>query len=825
MFGNVSGVGFQWNVDPVTDWTVFNPSKDTVIIYVSGRGGTPGTAGSSSDTYDGLSPSWTSGTHGPKLTQDAAKTALNSRPFMPDWILYERGFTYIGGLLSTSSSTSNAGGRSEKEPFLFSSYGSGSRPKFIKGPSSNTTDFLFYNSISLNGQHIAVVGLDFYDDRFDLLSPNFLGGTLAGDVTNGSNVIQNIGSMPSNIANGMRVDGPGLISYTITAIGANSVTLNQNSTASGTQVNIQYVTKNTGNSIGLNGALNFAYFEDCNFQFCSFSAGQNPAITSPPKIRIVFRRCTFERTNNFNAGGMFFLSPLYPGNSQTLFEKNLLRYGGWNPDLWASGASVFTHNMYLHDPCGPQTISQNIISYGSATGLQLRDGGEVSNNLWLSQPTVIAMKAPTRNSTFHDNVCLNGGDLIAGIRTAAAAASSGTTLTFDGMNLSSGVGVSNLSNPGSVKGNPGGTVSGNTVTLTGTGAGIFAGVRGNGVQIGDRLLFWSPRTFGPDVVMGGLFYVMPGPDNSAGGDAGRYPVGTTQFMFGNSNQPNWPATPLPGWITVGTTVYPGYGNTTAPTLWSPNNTTVTAISADRYTVTVAAATINFFSTTSNQGGLWFGLGTAASSNNFRPRVGPNNIFAHGKPNSTNGANALTVETQGDGIDISGNYILNWDPASTTNNIADNSVFANTTKTQNLNAIDLTTYPTASVEYYDATLRAAPFTGTIVANGTGGGTLTCPNGAVSVGDILFDNTGGNAVPMYTKVVSGSGTTFAVAMDFGPTRTMGNSFTTIGPVQMVAGSVDHFLTQALTVWNKDTYDSRYSAAVANNFIRQRMGIAPI
>jgi hypothetical protein len=86
---------------------VVTPSSDSQTIYVSTSG---------KNSYDGLSPAFTTGIHGPKQTIAAGVALLRNN--MPDELLIEGGDSFSSGLnLGTLS------GRSALEPLLVSTYG------------------------------------------------------------------------------------------------------------------------------------------------------------------------------------------------------------------------------------------------------------------------------------------------------------------------------------------------------------------------------------------------------------------------------------------------------------------------------------------------------------------------------------------------------------------------------------------------------------------------------------------------------------------------------------------------------------------------------
>jgi hypothetical protein len=134
----------------VNGWTVFTPSADSRIIYVSATGN-DGTAQiyNAASVQVGSNPFLPSGAILAYQTLAAAKTQL--RPGFPDWILFKKGDTFTNqdfGIIELY-------GRNINEPMLISSYGpSTSRPVFLTG--NNT--FLDLNGTSAS--HVAIVGIE-----------------------------------------------------------------------------------------------------------------------------------------------------------------------------------------------------------------------------------------------------------------------------------------------------------------------------------------------------------------------------------------------------------------------------------------------------------------------------------------------------------------------------------------------------------------------------------------------------------------------------------------------------------------------------------------
>ena len=143
-------------------YTVFTPSLDTQIIYVSDSEG--------SDLNDGLSSST------PVATIAHGKTLL--RPGYPDWLLLKKGDTWEEALGSLSNETAVVG-RSADEPALISSYGTGARPIL---EFNGISGFIVLGTDTL-ANYVAIVGLEFYNAEKDPLSPTYDPETDKADVS------------------------------------------------------------------------------------------------------------------------------------------------------------------------------------------------------------------------------------------------------------------------------------------------------------------------------------------------------------------------------------------------------------------------------------------------------------------------------------------------------------------------------------------------------------------------------------------------------------------------------------------------------------------
>jgi len=127
-------------LDP-NGWTIFTPSSDSLLIYVSSS------TGNNANSCSGSSPAT------PKATLAAGYACL--RTGFPDWLLLKRGDVWNDqGFLWAKS------GRGLSEPMLVSSYGDPALPR----PKLNLLTVEGFSSVALGGsavQHVAVAGLHF----------------------------------------------------------------------------------------------------------------------------------------------------------------------------------------------------------------------------------------------------------------------------------------------------------------------------------------------------------------------------------------------------------------------------------------------------------------------------------------------------------------------------------------------------------------------------------------------------------------------------------------------------------------------------------------
>src|SRR5262245_57358154 len=120
----------------IVGWTVLTPSVDTLTAYVSSSDG--------NDADDGLTPATA------KATSSAGKALI--RNGMPDWLLLKCGDTWT----NQSFGSWNKSGRSDTEPIVIGSYGSGARP-FVRTGTNDGVDMFTSTPVS----HVFVVGIHF----------------------------------------------------------------------------------------------------------------------------------------------------------------------------------------------------------------------------------------------------------------------------------------------------------------------------------------------------------------------------------------------------------------------------------------------------------------------------------------------------------------------------------------------------------------------------------------------------------------------------------------------------------------------------------------
>lgn len=130
-------------------WTIFAPSPDTRILYVSDLDGDDASARPYSAAEVGADPFDPQGSIQAFKTLQGAAAVL--RPGYPDWILFRKGETWLDQYFGSR----HLSGRSASEPLLIGAYGSGAeRPRISTGRQG------FVNFTGAPASHIAITGLE-----------------------------------------------------------------------------------------------------------------------------------------------------------------------------------------------------------------------------------------------------------------------------------------------------------------------------------------------------------------------------------------------------------------------------------------------------------------------------------------------------------------------------------------------------------------------------------------------------------------------------------------------------------------------------------------
>ncbi len=117
---------------------------------------------------------------------------------------------------------------------------------------------------------------------------------------------------------------------------------------------------------------------------------------------------------NFSHGAFFF------GLSDVVIEENVFDHNGWQ-DSRDSSATILNHNIYVQNVGNENfTVRGNILTRASATGIQLRSGGIMEDNLFVQNPISMIVGYPFDDpwsthpdgvdSIIRNNVVLEGND-------------------------------------------------------------------------------------------------------------------------------------------------------------------------------------------------------------------------------------------------------------------------------------------------------------------------------------------------------------------------------------------------------------------------------
>lgn len=296
--------------NPGKGWTAFRPAADSRIIYVSSSEG--------DDANAGLSPDR-------PLRSPRAGLAL-LRDGLPDWLLLKRGDSWSErmGYLRKS-------GRSPQEPLLIGSYGTeGPQPLLKLGEVGGA---LTVGSRGEPISNVAVVDLDFYNQKADPGWPDFVAGRLK-----------------QGAALSWAAPGEGFL-------------------VEGCRFRYTYGMAIVGRVAWIPPGADRRRLENTIVK------------------NVTVRRCVVANawTSAGHCQGIF--ASKVDG---LLLEENVLDHNGWNLEA-GDLPTWFNHDVYVTTNCDRVVARGNIISRGSSTGLYCRTNGVMEDNLCLENTPSLNM--------------------------------------------------------------------------------------------------------------------------------------------------------------------------------------------------------------------------------------------------------------------------------------------------------------------------------------------------------------------------------------------------------------------------------------------------
>lgn len=152
------------------------------------------------------------------------------------------------------------------------------------------------------------------------------------------------------------------------------------------------------------------FMQDCKFEGYSFNiVFQGYGRDSIRNISLY--RCIL--TNAFNhwngdIGGHSSGAYISGVTGMEIVECTLDR-NGWDPLIKGASRTIFNHNLYIQDSSSNVNVRRSIVSRGASHGLQLRRGGEVTDNLFVRN--ALAFFVAIEPSVVTDNVVLMSDDI------------------------------------------------------------------------------------------------------------------------------------------------------------------------------------------------------------------------------------------------------------------------------------------------------------------------------------------------------------------------------------------------------------------------------
>ncbi len=307
------------------------------------------------DANDGLSEAKPVQTVARALALAKARSS-NGTVARPDWILFKAGDTWQEGFQFRSDTI--RGGLDVEYPFILTSYGEGDRPRFVWTDSGPLWAYGWWGGGYPTGSEAAaywsILGLDFYTPNKDPGSGSFEEG---------------------------RVYEPG-----------------------------------NPPVVAFQGEGHHIIFEDCSFRYTAV------AVQAQSGHHVAFRRNLLldnygyhdhPSTNNVYHHGQGIYMNLV---DEVLFEGNLFDHNGWLDETThpTTAPTIYNHNAYLDAETTHVTIHGNITARASADGFKTRGGGNMVDNLCLSNGISININengSPGVDQTALYNVVLGSLDL------------------------------------------------------------------------------------------------------------------------------------------------------------------------------------------------------------------------------------------------------------------------------------------------------------------------------------------------------------------------------------------------------------------------------
>lgn len=467
----------------------------------------------------------------------ASKLQTLMRDGGADWAVLKKGDSWCGGWSGPAGGAFSKSGRSDAEPQLFSAYGVGARPKF-KTCGQNVS---CAEASANRGRYTAMVGFECYAEYMDPDSPGFLGVTVSATTTAGSAVLTGVTNVTGDYANlttSFRAYGSGVVNNAVTSINTGAATVTLTATASFSDtMQFQFVKANNTTHMSFNSTLTLFILEDCYSNFSTITFQPLPPSTSANTNLRVRRNVVANTYSHTGAGSSPFVGDVYAGS--IVLEENFSYHVGWNETVWSGSGFNQIHGWYIHDPNRGTDFIRNITALSSGNAGQIRNGGQIIDNLSINNPigwnqAPFGLNMRNGGGSVSYNVTAGAGETISGYRIASASTAIGNAVlhmpgvTNSGGAAFSGKNVDNLDNPGSITGSVKSSsfvasIAGTVMTVTSTPT--------NPLVVGQTLVASSGNavTTGTSIVSFG----------TGTGGTGTYNVSISQTVSSQSIILNW----------------------------------------------------------------------------------------------------------------------------------------------------------------------------------------------------------------------------------------------------------------------------------------------